>query len=204
MNDKGYTTREKISEYLGGIDITSGDVDSYILATQLYIDNFTGRNFKAEETASIRKYNGNDRQVLSIDDCISITKVEIGNDIWGDTFTEVVNSGDTPEYYLLPTNYIADLIPITKIGLRTRSFIGGNANQRITAKWGYSEDVPADIQFSATVIASGMYYANRGENTGAIKSEKIGEYSVSYAEQGGFSDAQTALAIFNRYKLYEL
>lgn len=201
--DKGYTTEAKIENFLN-VSITEGDANSFILAAQSYIDNYTQRNFKADSSASSRLFNGNDRQDLMIDDCIEVTKVEVGTNQWGDSFDEMDNTGSTPEYYLLPANYSERGVPIRKIGLRYRYWIWGHANHRITAKWGYSENVPNDISFAATVIASGMYYANRGENTGAIQSEKIGNYSVSYAEQAGFSDLETAKQVLNSYKNYQL
>lgn len=205
MADKAYTTEAKIAAYLGGITIANGATAAFILAAQQYIEQITGRNFKAESTASARLFSGNDRQGLRIDDCVDVTKVEVGNDGWGDTFTEAVNEeGETPQYYEMPINYAADLLPINKIGLRNKVWISGHANHRITAKWGYSAAVPDDISFAATVIASGMYYQNRGENTGAIKSERIGEYQVSYADERGMSDLERAMAILQTYKKYEL
>jgi len=203
MADKGYTTESKLEKYLN-VDITDGDAENFILAAQAYIESLTGRNFKADSEASSRLYEGNDRRDLIIDDCVEVTKVEVGSNMWGDSFTEVDNSGSTPEYYLIPPNYEERGVPIRKIGLRHRTWIFGHANHRITAKWGYSASVPEDISFAATVIASGMYYQNRGENTGAIKSEKIGEYSVTYADQKGYSDLERAKTILDLYTKYEL
>ena len=208
MLDKNYTIEAKIEGYLG-VSITSGDANNFILAAQAFIEKFTGRSFKADSVASARLYSGNDRQDLRIDDCVEVTKVEVGNNQWGDSFTEVTNAvGQTPEYYLMPINYLSEYAPeqepIDKIGLRSRAWIFGHANHRITAKWGYAVTPPDDISFAATVIAAGMYYQNRGENTGAIKSERIGEYQVSYSEQKGFNDFEQAMAILRSYKKYEI
>jgi len=203
MADKVYTTEAKIENYLN-VDIVTGKANDAILAAQDFIDNYTGRNFKADSAASERLYNGNDRQALIIDDCVEVTKVEVGSNMWGDSFSEQVNTGSVPQYYLLPANYAADKVPIRKIGLRNRMFIGGNANHRITAKWGYSASVPDDISLAATVIASGIYYENRGQNTGAVKSEKIGEYQVSYANEKGMNDIEMAMATLDRYKKIEI
>jgi hypothetical protein len=204
MADKIYTTEAKIAAYINAT-IATGASSFAILAAQDFIDNYTGRNFKADGTASARLFSGNDRQALAIDDCVDVTKVEVGSNMWGDSFDEQVNTeGQTPQYYELPANYAADKVPIRKIGLRSRLFIGGNANHRITAKWGYSASVPDDVSLAATVIASGIYNQNRGENTGAIKSEKIGEYQVSYANEKGMNDLEQAMAILDKYKKYEI
>lgn len=202
MTNRRYTTDFLISTYLDE-DVADEKVQPFILATQKYIEQLTGRVFKADTEASARSYDGNGRQYLLIDDCIEVTKVEVGNDQWGDSQSTISASG-TDRYYTLPTNNTAEEVPINKIGLRTRYFVQGHANHTITAKWGWAKKVPEDIQFAATVLASGMYYQNRGENTGAIKSEKIGEYQVSYADQKGFSDMEQARAILNSYKKYEL
>jgi len=200
MSDKAYTTEEKLEAYLNAT-IVAGSAADAILAAQEYIDQFTARNFKADSSASIRLYNGNDTQALVIDDCVEVAKVEVGSNMWGDSFTEQVNTiGETPQYYELPANHSADKVPIRKIGLRSMIFISGHANHRITAKWGYSATVPSDIVQAATVLASGIYYQNRGQNTGAVNSEKIGEYQVSYADDKGFNDLQMAMDTIERYK----
>ena len=155
MTDKAYTTEEKIEAYLG-ISIATGGASSAILAAQSYIDNYTGKNFKADTEASVRYYNGNDRNAILIDDCVEIEKVEIGNNEWGDSYSEIADSG-IDRYIPLPWNYEANGVPINKIGLRNRIFLCGEGNQKITAKWGYSVNVPDDICFASTVIASGIY-----------------------------------------------
>lgn len=203
MADKEYTTESKIEEYLN-VDIATGKAAAAILAAQDIIDNYTSRNFKADSTASAKLFNGNNTQALIIDDCVEVTKVEVGSNMWGDSFSEQVNTGSTPQYYKLPANYAADKVPIRKIGLRNMIFISGHANHRITAKWGYSATVPDDISMAATVLASGIYNQNRGENTGPIKSEKIGEYQVSYANEKGLNDLEQAMATLDRYKLIQL
>jgi len=203
MENKIYTTEAKLANYLGDVTIVTGTALEFILAAQKYIDEFTTRNFKADAEESSRLYNGNGKQYITIDDCISVTKVEVGVDIWGDNFTEIINDTLT-RYFLMPINHLADGLPIRKIGLRDRLFVGGHANHRITAKWGYSATVPDDISFAATVLASGMYYENRGGNTGSIKSEKIGEYQVSYADKGSLGDVDRVRSILESYKIFEI
>jgi hypothetical protein len=198
MIDLEYTNNKNIERYL---EVTAyvQDTRPYILATQRYIEEYTGRVFRADTVASARLYDGNGSQKLTIDDAIEITTVEVGTDMWGDSFSSVGTSG-ADRYYTLPTNNSANELPITGILLRSRIFINGHANHRITAKWGYSETPPEDLTWAATVLASGMYYANRGENTGPIKSEKIGEYSVSYGDSQGLKDYDKAMDIINSYR----
>jgi len=208
--DKEYTTEEKIENFLGGISIASGDADEFILAAQKFIDSETGRNFKADDEASARLFDGDDTQNLVIDDCIEITLVEVGQDTYGDSKTtvpEMVPGVTTDGYIIQPANRDDgdddNIIPIHKLCLRERVWTGGVQNHSITAKWGYSEAVPDDLSQAATVIAAGMYNFHRGSNTG-LKSEKIGNYSVSYGadgEKGGsFGDLKNALAVLVNYK----
>ena len=196
MNDKEYTTQEKVEDFLkqGALDYSLTD---YILAVQEYIEGFTGRVFKACGVASARLFDGKGKQELLIDDCIEVTKVELGNDSYGNTFTEVPSTGED-RYLLLPNNYSVRNVPITKIALTSRLFDFGMQNVKITGKWGYSEEAPADISFVATVLVAGMYNAKNSIN--GINSETIGSYSISYNNQQQWDAYNRALALLNRYK----
>lgn len=200
--DREYTNEGKIEQYLNAT-ISQGDARPYILSAQRFIEQYTERVFVADSTATARLFSGNDTQELPIDDCISISTVEVGVSPWGDSYS-TVTAGGADGYYTMPVNNTAYDLPINKILLRSRIWIRGHANHRITAKWGYSEKCPEDISYVATVLASGMYYANRGENSGAITSERIGEYSVSYSSEAGFNDMKSAMDILDRYKRIRL
>lgn len=197
--DREYTNEENIERYLN-ITIPDGDASIFIDAAQRHIENFTGKRFRADENATSRLYDGTGKRELRIDDCIEVTKVEKGNDQWGDSLTEI----DASDYFTLPTNNDAYAMPIDRILLKHNHFLQGHANHKITAKWGYSENPPDDIKFAATVLAAGMYYQNRGENSGQIQSEKIGDYSVSYTKDSGFSDLTFVKDTLNYYREYYL
>jgi hypothetical protein len=200
MIDKEYTNNKQIQRYLG-VDAEVSDTKPYILSAQKFIESYTARVFRADNTATARKFDGLESQQLNIDDCVDITLVERGNDSWGDSLTTITAGGATG-YYTLPTNNASLDLPINALLLRSSMFISGHANHQVTAKWGYSEKPPSDIVFATTVLSSGMYYANKGENSGAIKSEKIGEYQVSYADGQGFKDMEMAMSILDRYRKF--
>lgn len=196
---KNYTTKAKIENFLG-VTIT-GSVDDFILASEAFIDMFTSRNFVADTVASARLFDGGGSQDLLIDDCVAITKVEVGSDEYGDSFVEVASTG-VNKYFTLPNNNMALGVPIRKLWLRSRVWTLGMQNARITAKWGYSVAVPSDISFVATVLAGMAYSASRGLGT-MVASERIGEYNISYKNDSEFASFLTAKETLSNYrKLY--
>lgn len=199
-----YTTEAKINTFLGET-ITSGDADDYIAAAEAYIDGFTGRKFVADASASERVFDGNDREKILIDECVAITQVKVGNDYYGDSQTVVAAAldGNSPSYRSLPNNALVKGLPISEILLRGKYFVRGIGNHAITAKWGYSVACPDDISFAATVLAAGMYAANRSSGTGEVKTESIGAYSVTYdigSGDGKWGEFTRALEILKQYK----
>ena len=199
---KGYTTKTAIENYiLQDIDASfNSQIDSWITAVENIIDKITGRNFVADSVASARVYDGDDTQELLVDECIAVTKVEVGNDSYGSTFTEVASTG-SDKYFLKPDNYASKALPIYKVVLNARCFPGGIQNNRITAKWGYSASAPADIQFAATVFVAGILNQQR-QGGDEIKSESIGNYSVSYnTDKNGnsWADFERAQQILSAY-----
>lgn len=193
-----YTSEEQINTFLGET-IETGKADDAILAAEKYIDNVTGKNFKAEETATERKISGNGNQVMLIPECVEITKVEVGNDFYGDSKSEITEGG-TDGYILGPENYEEDEVPINEIWLRGRLWQYGKQNCLITAKWGYSVDPPDDIVFVATFLAASIYKQGRSGNIGGVKSERIGEYSVSFNTTNDLADFNKAQKILSMYK----
>lgn len=189
---KNYTTKEKVEKYLN--KTITDTLEAYLASAERIIDEYCQRNFKADTTASARYYDGNDSNTLRIDDCVAITKVEIGQDAYGDSFEDVALT----DFKLLPNNALLDLRPINEIFSRSHLFSMGIQNQKITAKWGYSVAVPADIELVATVLTAGMY--NNYQAGGVAKSESIGSYSVSYDNRQNWDDFNNINSVLNRYK----
>jgi len=203
MASKGYTTKAAVNAYLGkDSGLSDAVLDGYIQAVEAVIDGMTGRNFKADAAASARVYDGTGTPELVVDDCVAVTKVEVGLDTYGGDFIEVSGSG-ADRYFLLPNNYAALGVPVTLIELSARDFPKGRQNARVTAKWGYSAAPPDDLAFAAAVFTAGI--VNFRNNPGAVRSERIGNYSVSYdGESSGFADYAAAKASLMRYRRYEI
>lgn len=199
MAQKGYTTEEIVENYvLQDIDESfSTQIDSWIEGVENHIDLITGRNFIADSEASARVYDGDGEHTLLIDDCISIATVEVGEDDYGGTFTEIDSTGSN-RYFTEPANASALGQPVHAVILQHRPWTNGKQNNRITAKWGYSESVPADIQFAATVLVAGIINAQR-KDTKEIASERIGNYSVTYGSDKEKNDFLQAKEILERY-----
>lgn len=204
MTPKGYTTKAAIENYLLQNIATTFDsqLNDWICGVEKIIDQLTGRNFKADSAASVRVFDGDGSEDLLIDDCIAVTKVEVGNDEYGGSFTEIAASGTSDMYFTYPANAASKGLPIHKIKLNARTFPEGRQNNRITAKWGFSAAVPEDIQFVATVFVAGIL--NQQIPGGdQIKSESIGNYSVSYNTDNGmnsWADFERAKEILNSYR----
>ena len=201
---KGYTNKEKLQIFLNDT-ISNSDAIEAIESAEAMIDLYTGRNFKADSTDVERYFNGDGKSELCIDECISISKVEVGLDEWGDNFL-IKTKGGFNGYYLLPENYEARGLPINALLLRNDRWTTGKMNHRITAKWGFSKQPPLGIVTAATILAGGVYNYNRGSGGGTIQSESIGSYSVSYAtdKDGGWAEYNRALKILDGLRKYNL
>lgn len=201
-----YTSIQDVENYLlTEIDIGfEPQVEKWIDAVEKFIDKYTGRNFKADATASVKKYDGfnvaenfrssaKSQKELFIDDCVEVTEVKIT-----DFVTPVVPS---TEYLLYPANSL----PKRRIKLKhdsSYSFVWGEQNIEITAKWGYSVNPPADIVFAATILVAGII--NYGKGTQIVRTETIGNYSVSYQDELGWQDFERAMDILNQYQKIEI
>jgi uncharacterized protein (DUF1697 family) len=188
---KGYTTKQALQNYtLQEISSTfAGQIDAWIESVEKYIDQVTGRNFKADTEAGERVYDGNGEREMAIDDCIAIDKVEINDE-------EVAEE----DYLLYPANSEVK----NRLRLKNRAIISkGEQNVTITANWGYSAEVPADITLAATILLAGIT-AYSDNTKGKVRSETIGRYSVTYTTEQGWQDFERVKGILNFYKKYNL
>jgi hypothetical protein len=194
---KGYTTRQAIENYLL-ITIDPSfytQVDTWIEEIEDYIDQITGRNFKADANASARYYDGGNSSKLLIDDAVAITEVKIGDTVMAKDSDPLLADGD---YILYPANRL----PITRIQLRGAYFPSSPLRcVKITGKWGFSVAVPAAIVQAATVLVSGIInYSWNAE--GEVKSMSIGRYSVTYKDEKQWQDFDRIKETMALYKKF--
>jgi hypothetical protein len=181
---KGYTNSTEIESYLlKEIDLSfEGQIESWIEAMEAQIDQETGRNFIADASASARLYDGDGSNEIFIDDCVEVESVTID----GAPITVLA--------------YPANSLPYTKIVLATGRFTKGRQNVSVTAKWGYSVDVPADIKFACTVLVAGIIN-NSTTSEGEVQSMTMGSYQISYKskkEANDFENVKASLAKYQR------
>ena len=180
-----YTTKEKIEYYtLLDIDASfSPVIDNWIAIAEDYINQATNRKFEAEAGEYV--FDGNNKTRLLVGDFTTLTSVEINDtDVTSDIKTYPTNT--TPKNVLYYEN----------------GFNAGKQNIKVNAKWGYSDSVPFGIEFVATVFVAGLIQKHL-KVTSAIKSEKIGNYQVSYTE-AQLEDVRMIDKILSTYRYYPL
>jgi hypothetical protein len=202
---KGYTTRQQIENYLL-ITIDSSfytQVDSWIEQIEKYIDQVTGRNFVADATATERLFDGNDCNIMPIDDCVSITEVKQGDGTRFAASTDWETLVKDEDYMEYPANHTADELPISELRKLGQIFYRGFQNLKVKAKWGYSASAPKDIMTVATVLVAGIInYSLNAE--GEVKSMAIGRYNVTYKDEKQWQDFDRIKGILEYYKKYDL
>lgn len=198
---KEYITPAELASFLG-VTIPSGGADIAINSAVDYIDQFTGRSFIADDESSVRYFDGNNKSRLLIDDCVEIDEVAIKTSTYDTIYMEVPDEGLT-RYIALPNNYEARNRPITEIGVLNTLFFSGLQTVKVTAKWGFSIEPPPAIKQACLILAGG-YYLYKGSNTGEVKSEKIGNYSVTYSSPEGWSALTNSIETLRAYKKYPL
>lgn len=192
---KGYTTRAKVENYM----LTAvkpafhSQIDRWIEDVEAYIDRQTGRNFVADDVASVRRFDGSGTCSLMIDDCVEVASVE------SPAGSEVDLEG-VLEY---PANAAAKKVPVSRLESLHSSFPKGRQNVRVSAKWGFSADVPGDVEMAATVLVAGIVnHANKP--SGDVQSETIGRYSVTYRTDAELSDFERVKGVLKSYRKYSM
>lgn len=186
MANKTYTTVAKVENYLlTEIDPSfESQVTAWIEGVSRMMERMTGREFSADATGSARYYDGRGADTLLIDDALEVSAVEVG-DFYGENFAAI-------------TDFVKKGTPIRKL-IRKGVFDEGHENVKVTAKWGYPATTPPDIELCCTILVAGIIN-NQNKGKQAVKSEKLGEYQVTYHDEKGLADYNNALAILNTHK----
>jgi len=199
-----YTNEQRVKDFLGistlPDPLTSDRVSEYIDAVQNWIETYTGRKFE-QESATYKLYDGDGTKELLIDDLISLDKIEILDEDGDVDYT----IDDATEYYLYPANET----PKTRIVLNVFNapisyFPKGHQNVKVTGTFGYASTVPEDIRLVATKLVAGIIEEKYIKEVGVIKSERLGEYSVTIQDIEKMANRLGVLQILDRYRKIEI
>ena len=194
-----YTNKNKIENYLM-VDINDNfntQITEWIASVTKYIENYTGRIFEATED-SVKYYDGRRQEELMIDDTYEITSIQILDDS-GDV-DKTLEEGLGNDYVAYPANTTQkNSIKLLVTGCYN-TFPKGSQNIKITAKFGMASTVPVDIELIATKLVAAI--VQKGLRGGEIKSEKLGDYSVTFIEEQ--AEEMGVKSILDTYILYEL
>lgn len=191
-----YTTIEAIEAYTRETipDSLEASVEAWIAGVSNLMDKEANRKLVADTIGSgedefeVKYFDARGNGNVSIDDAQEIDEVQIG-----DPKTDVYSA--FTDFYSYPK-----LAPHRRL---VGSFPAGLQSVKVSARWGFFNELPEDIKFAATVIASGIFL-NHASGNASVKSEKIGNYSVTYADEAGFNDFERAKATIENYRLMEL
>lgn len=177
-----YTDKQAVQNYIKrNIDAAfDTQLNAYIEAMSRFADGYCSCTLVAE-TETTRKYDGNGDSVLEIDGAYDITAVTVD----GATVT--------------PLKYPANSERTTSLELMYDTFSRGRQNVHVTATFGRFTELPADLKFAVTVLVAGV--VNRiDKQTDSIKSEKVGEYQVTYKDEKERADYTQAMNILKMYR----
>lgn len=186
-----YTTIDKVKAYVSVGTMADATIESFIKSATRTMDQLANQKLVADalgsgEEAPVKYYDGNGKASLRIDNCFEIEKLELG-DTYGENFREETH------YQRYPATD-----PCNQLFLKGGLFPFGNQNVRVTGLFGLFDTLPEDIEFACTVITAGMILnKNAG---GAVSSEKIGNYAVSYDTTDKARDFNQAMDIINGYR----
>jgi hypothetical protein len=164
-------------------------VTTWIEGVSRMIERMTNREFKTDAVASERFYDGSGTDRLLIEDATEVSAVEVG-DYYGENLAAI-------------TDYVTIGSPIRKLIRKGGVFDAGHGNVQVTAKWGAFVETPPDIELACTILVAGIVNA-QNKNKQAVKSEKLGEYQVTYHDEKGLADYKNALAILDSHKSFIL
>lgn len=159
-----YATLDDLREYLG-VTLTADDplLEDALSVAEAAVNDYTGRTFGAVSASGTRIFDGRRTRCL-IDDATAVTVVEDSAD--RHTWSTVA----TTDWWKEPANST----PYTAIVAASplAAFV------RVTATWGYSATVPAQVR-RATLMLAARYHRRRESVEGVAGSGDFGPIRIS-------------------------
>lgn len=162
----------------------------FVAEVTSWIDKYCKRTFN--QTTETRYFDG--KQLLIIDDLISVTSIKLDEDGDG-TFETTLASTD---YHFYPLNET----PKTRVRVSHNSTISSFANGipkgvEIAATWGYDSTVPVDINRVAKIQVIRLFKRREVSYATHVASEEFGEQRIV---RGLDPDVRQWLANFVRWE----
>ena len=79
-------------------------------------------------------------------------------------------------------------------------FPKGRQNIKVYADFGYSTEVPKDVQLASTMIVANIIRDGCLDSAGHIDSERLGEYSVSFKDIDSIADRLGVKQLLSPYR----
>jgi len=185
-----YTTQSKVEQYLNtDLSAVSSEVLNWIASVEAWINRYCGKTF--EGSAETRYYDGNGKRRILIDPFTG-TPTEVSVlELDGTTHLTLTN-GPAEDYIIYPLNETEKnelaLVSTSNIA----AFLSGKRRVKVTASFGASTSVPADVELAATKLVGTI--AEKRTKGGETKSEKLGDQTISYKD---IDEEAEALGIYN-------
>lgn len=188
-----YTTKAKVDALTGG-NIDSALFTTLLASVKAFIDRYCGKTF--EGVSETRYYDGNGLKEILVDSFTGTpTEVSILNSD-GTTY-DTITEGQANDYVALPLNSSEkNVIRLTGNGYWA-NFASRGRVLKVVATFGASASVPADIEYVATKLVANLGGESESLN---IKSESLGDYSVSYDDIDDDARAMGVMTILDMYR----
>lgn len=195
-----YTSKSQVEDYLAvTIDSSlSTSLEGWIQAVQNFIYRYTGRRFDKAENPTTRKYDGNGRIRMEIDDCTEVSKLTIyGIEVTAEGY--FLYPGNEPVKNAIELNQYISAMRNSRSG-NFLTFDAGQQNVEVTGKFGWDE-VPADIALAATKLVGGIIKEAVGDkDIKEVTREMLGDYQADYAAVSDIAHALKVTDLLDPYK----
>jgi hypothetical protein len=178
-----YTDKTAVQNYTltnieAGFDT---QLTEWINAMSRFADQYCGVTL-VSETETTRLYDGEGTDELKID---SVYDIDTVTTTGGVVLSPLFYPANSDRKYLLRLQY--DYFPV------------GMQNVAVTGVFARFKELPADIKFAVTVLVAGIVNQSNKQTDG-IKSEKVGEYQVTYKDEKERADYARAMSILDSYR----
>ena len=195
-----YTTQSKVEQYTNyDLSAVSSEVANWILSAVAFIEKYCGKVFESASETRYFDSDGKDRilidaftgapttvTILEVD---GTTQQELTEGAANDYVAYPLNSTEKNELVLLPEAVV-------------RNFTKGKRRLLVTASFGGSSSVPADIELVTTKLVARI--ADRRMKGGDSKQERLGDYSIAFSDMDEEKDPLGIFMVLDSYRDIEI